>query len=319
MKSSLAAAALIALGSLSAAADTLAEKPDCAADLAYAVTLLNGQPSWGRIEPRPGVVPVAENGRCVLRNGVFSVKLKGPPYLLLMEEVVWTAVWGEDGRVSMPPKLRLDIPKIKRALSAGERNSEVTKSVEDSESSFWGVHLDYEIDVSRDLISLNRLGLSVSPRNRVLVSGQIQLADRALTQLNGVGNHQDGAFGVNGMEFQVLDEGLIKILSVASFALVQYAFKISVDDSELFVKMFLSDQIEKLPEGLVDQSSRSALLSMVDMLPDLQGIMHFKMNSKNGLFLNDIEALEEGGEEPLVERLLRAGITISARHEPVLP
>ncbi|MFN4169379.1 MAG: hypothetical protein ACK4HD_13820, partial [Pannonibacter phragmitetus] len=46
---------------------------------------------------------------------------------------------------------------------------------------------------------------------------------------------------------------------------------------------------------------------------------NYRLRTETGLFLNDIEALEEGGEEPLVERLQRAGITISARHEPVLP
>ncbi len=319
MKSSLAAAALIALGSLSAAADTLAEKPDCAADLAYAVTLLNGQQFWPRVELRPGAVPVEEDGRCVLREGSLFLWGKGMPYPVKIKEVAWTAVWGGEGRVSIPHKLVLDVPYIERAMFVGGQDSEVTESAEDLEASFWGVHLDYEIDVSRDLISLNRLGLSVGPRNRVLVSGQIQLAGQALTKMNGVGNHPDDVFGVKGVELQVLDEGLIKILSVASFALFQYAFKLSMDDAELFVKMFLSDQIEKLPEGLVDQHSRSALLAMVKMLPHPHGIMHFKINSETGLFLNDIEALEEGGEEPLVERLQRAGITISARHEPVLP
>ncbi|SUB01792.1 Uncharacterised protein [Pannonibacter phragmitetus] len=318
MKSSLAAAALIALGSLPAAADTLAEKPDCAADLAYAVTLLDELQIWRRIEPRPDMVPVEENGRCVLRKGGFSFFGKGLPYQIEMDEVVWAVTWGEPGRVSIPQKLVLDIKNSQRTPLVAGLDAEMVELIESLESSSWSLHFDYAIGPDWDWLELNRFGFTGPTGDAVQISGRLQLVEDTLP-LEPNQAHQEKDLGIKSLELKVQDEGYLEITALSTFKRMQQKLQWPEKSSDFFVKLLLSDGVRQLPEGLVDQHSRSALLAMVKMLPHPHGIMHFKINSETGLFLNDIEALEEGGEEPLVERLQRAGITISARHEPVLP
>ncbi|MBA4203950.1 hypothetical protein [Pannonibacter phragmitetus] len=319
MKSSLAAVALIVLGSLSAAADTLAEKPDCAADLAYAVTMLDELQIWRRIEPRTDMVPVEENGRCVLRKGGFSFFGKGLPYQIEMDEVVWTVTWGERGRVLLPQKLVLDITNSQGTPFVEGLDAETAELIQSLESSSWSLHLDYAMGPDWGWLELNRFGFSGPTDDAVQISGRLQLIED-MPPLGSEQAHQEKQLGLKSWKLKVQDEGFLEIVSLSALDVMQQQLQWSYENTKLLLQLYLSDMIKQLPERLMDQSSRSALLAMVDMIPHPKGIMQFEMNSETGLFLNDIKALKDNKEkEPLVERLLRAGITISARHEPVLP
>ncbi|WP_122520446.1 hypothetical protein [Pannonibacter phragmitetus] len=319
MKSSLAAAALIALGSLSAAADTLAEKPDCAADLAYAVTMLDELQIWRRIEPRTDMVPVEENGRCVLRKGGFSFFGKGLPYQIEMDEVVWTVTWGERGRVLLPQKLVLDITNSQGTPFVEGLDAETAELIQSLESSSWSLHLDYAMGPDWGWLELNRFGFSGPTDDAVQISGRLQLIED-MPPLGSEQAHQEKQLGLKSWKLKVQDEGFLEIVSLSALGVMQQQLQWSYENTKLLLQLYLSDMIKQLPERLMDQSSRSALLAMVDMIPHPKGIMQFEMNSETGLFLNDIKALKDNKEkEPMGERLLRAGITISARHEPVLP
>lgn len=327
MKSSLAAAALIAMGSLSAAADTLAEKPDCAADLAYAVTLLNGQQFWPKFEPRPGVAPVEENGRCVLRGGVFSFKSDSMPYLQLVEEVTWTAVWGEDGRGSVPLKVMLDVPKGQRRPDLGEFGIKGFNPRPDPKKGFWSLYVDFEFDQDRLQLLMNRYDFTSSDGARILSSWRLQLADPADERLNSEDVASRDLLGIKEFELRLQDEGYLQQWIAENTAILMLAFQSSSDAMLDWLKGELSAEVKELPDNVIDEDSLSALLSMINMIPAPEGVMHLKIGFEKGLFfgdaLNDSRTInaymDDAKVETLASILQRFGATISARHEPVLP
>ena len=327
MKSSLAAAALIALGSLSTAADTLAEKPDCAADLAYAVTLLNGQQFWPRVELRPGAVPVEEDGRCVLRGGVFSFKSDSMPYLQLMEEVSWTAVWGEDGRESIPLKVMLDVPKGQRRPDLGGFGIKGFKPRQDPKKGFWSLSVDFEFDQDRLVLLMNRYDFTSSNGAHILSSWRLQFVEPADEQLNAEDVAPRDLLGIKEFELRLQDEGYLQQWIDENTAILKLAFQSSSDAMLDWLKGELTAEVKELPDNVIDEDSLSALLSMISMIPAPEGVMHLKIGFKKGFFfsdaLNESRAInaytDDAKVEPLASILQRFGATISARHEPVLP
>lgn len=318
MKSLFATGALILAGCVSAASSSLAAETDCAADVAFAASVLRQAATERAGTALTAMTPVEENGRCILREVSLPLTEGMVSYTIEADEVAWTAQWGEGGREIAPQKLVLEM--------TGARNIPIFEGMPESiyqmrligERNRGSVHLDYELDLERKQLTLNRLEIDMSGGTRMRTAARLEEFD--LPGLLAVPAQMDKAAQVRLHELDVKVEngGFFESMSAVWIAFLYPAYGDTPQGAVEAAKQMLTKQVDGLPDQLMDQESRKALTAIIASVPHPAGLMHVNVSSAKGISTLDfapLAALQPVTLEALLSYM--EGVKITVRHDDV--
>ncbi|MEH0076611.1 hypothetical protein V6L76_19395 [Pannonibacter sp. Pt2] len=318
MKSLFATGALILAGFVSAAASSQAAETGCAADVAYAASVLEKAATERAGAALSAMTPVEENGRCILRDVSLPLTEGMVTYTFEADEVAWTAHWGAGGREIAPQKLVLEM--------TGARNIPMFEGMPESiyqmrligERSRGSVHLDYELDPERKELALNRFEIDMGSGTRMRAAAR--LGDFDLPGLLAVPAQMDKAAQIrlHELDLKLENGGFFESMSAVWIAFLYPAYGDTPENAVAAAKQLLAGQVESLPDQLVDQESRKALASIIASVPHPSGLLHVNVSSAKGVSALDfapLAALEPMTLEAALPYL--EGVKITVRHDDV--
>lgn len=316
MKSLFATGALILAGCVSAAATSQAASSDCAADAAFAASVLRQVATERAGAALEAMTPVEENGRCILRDVSLPLSEGMVSYTVEADEIAWNAQWGADGRTHAPRKLVLDM--------TGTRNVPMFEGVPESiyqmrliaERNSGSVHLDYELDPERKQLALNRLEIDMSGGTRMKAAARLDQFD--LPGLLAVPAQMDKATQIrlHELDFKIESGGFFETMSAVWIAFLYPAYGETPGSAVDTAKQFLTARVGKLPDQLMDKDSREALTGIIASVPHPAGVMHVNIRSGKGIAMQDFAPLAARTPVSLEDVLpYLEGVKITVSHD----
>ncbi|SIS70486.1 hypothetical protein [Paracoccus saliphilus] len=282
-----------------------ADKAACVADLEATNPVLDGALAE--------LAPAFEEGRCVLRDLELALPGSGPEQVLHVEAISWKAEWADRAEDLIPQALGLDVRDAWLSTQVNDFEELAYQIRLVSELNSTDLLLDYTLDPETGRFDLNNLDVRETSGNRLTVSAQLGNFDFSALTARPLQADRLMQIRLDDLDLKWRNTGFFEGMAQLWLPLVYPRFG---DTPELAVgntKIWLRDQINKLPGSLVITDSRDTLAAMVDTLPHPEGAMHLRLTTENGLAPQDIAAVFLTGA-PIWDRLedVLGGVSIAA-------